>query len=64
MEKTSHEEERICLAEAVKAACLQAALASYQHAKMSGLCHEGAWDLAVDAIKALDVEAVLRDLAG
>ena len=64
MEKTSHEEERLRLAEAVKAACLQAAIAAYQHAKMSGLCQEGAWDLAVDAIRALAVDAVLRDFPG
>ena len=45
------------------AACLQAAIESYESAKMSGLCHEGAWDLVVDAIKTLDVDAVLRELS-
>jgi len=59
----SNDEQRR-IAEAVKAASLKAAIEAYQHAKMSGLCQEGAWELAVDAIKSLDVEAVLRQLPG
>ncbi len=55
-------EERRRIAEAVKAACLQAALEAYQHAQLSGLCREGAWDLAVDAIRSLDVTKVLEKL--
>ena len=50
------------IAEAVRAACLRAALEGYEHAAISGLCHEGAWECAVDAIRALDIEALLRDL--
>lgn len=57
-------DEKRRIAEAVKAASLKAAIEAYQHAKMSGLCQEGAWELAVDAIKSLDVEAVLRQLPG
>ena len=30
------------LAEAVRAACVAAALRGYEEARMSGLCHEGA----------------------
>ncbi|MDE2089397.1 MAG: acetyltransferase [Gammaproteobacteria bacterium] len=52
------------IAEAVRAACLRAALEGYEHAAISGLCHEGAWECAVDAIRALDIEALLRDLNG
>lgn len=59
---TNDEQRRI--AEAIKAACLKAAIEAYQHAKMSGLCQEGAWELAMDAIKSLDTEAVLRQLPG
>lgn len=50
------------LAEAIRAACVQAALAGYEDAAMSGLCHEGAWECAIDAIRSLDVEAVLREI--
>lgn len=57
-------DEKRRIAEAVKAASLKAAIEAYEYAKMSGLCQEGAWELAVDAIKSLDVEAVLRQLPG
>ena len=52
------------IAEAVRAACLRAALEGYENAAISGLCHEGAWECAVDAIRVLDIEALLRDLNG
>ncbi len=57
-------EEQLQIARAVKEACLQAALESYEHAKMSGLCHEGAWDLAMDALKSLDVTRVIESIPG
>ncbi len=50
------------VATAVKAACLQEAIAAYQLGKLSGLCQEGAWDLALDAIRSLDVGKVLETL--
>jgi hypothetical protein len=55
-------EERRKVAEAVRAACLQAALSGYEDASMNGLCHEGAWEVAVDAIRSLNVEAIVRRL--
>jgi hypothetical protein len=48
------------LAEAIRAACLQAALDGYEDARMDGLCHEGAWENAIEAIRGLDIEAVLK----
>lgn len=57
-------QEQLQIARAVKEACLRAALDSYEHAKMSGLCHEGAWDLAIDALKSLDVTRVIESLPG
>jgi hypothetical protein len=50
------------IAEAVKAACVRAAQAAYERAAADGLCDEGAWEVAVDAIRDLDIEAVLRSL--
>jgi len=47
------------LAEAVREACLKAALDAYQQAAMSGLCGEGASECAVGAIRALDLEAII-----
>lgn len=47
------------LAEAVRAACLEAAREAYQQAALAGLCHEGAMELALDAIRALELEPLL-----
>ncbi len=51
------------IAEAVRAACVRAALEGYEQAGMDGLCHEGAWEAAVDAIRGLDLNAIIRDKA-
>jgi hypothetical protein len=47
------------LAEAVRAACVAAAVRAYEEAGRSGLCAEGRWECAVDAIRALDLDAFL-----
>ena len=47
------------LAEAVRQACLNAARAGYENAGISGLCEEGRWECALDALRALDLEAVI-----
>ncbi len=62
MNRSPSNDKKRRIAEAVKAACLKAAIEAYQHALVSGLCREGAWDLAVDAMKSLDVEEVLAQL--
>jgi len=48
------------LAEAVRAACIRAALDGYRDAAISGLCHEGAFEAALDAIRMLDLRAVIE----
>lgn len=48
------------VAEAVRAACLQAALDGYERAGLGGLCEEGRWEMVVDAIRALDLDAIAR----
>jgi hemerythrin-like domain-containing protein len=47
------------LAERVRSACLQAASAAYEQAGISGLCGEGRWELALQAMKAVDVAPLL-----
>lgn len=37
-------------------ACIEAALRRYEEAKISGLCHEGAWEIAVDTLRKLSFE--------
>ncbi len=52
------------LAEAVRRACIRAVLDGYQQAAISGLCHEGAFEAGVDAIRMLDLEVLLRQHDG
>ena len=51
------------IAEAVRQACIEAAQSAYEQAGISGLCAEGRWELAVDAMRSLDVKAVLEGLS-
>lgn len=56
------EAERI--AEAVKELCLEVVLRAYEEGGISGLCAEGRWELAVDALRHLDTGPLLRQLSG
>lgn len=49
---------------AVRDACLEAAREGYEQAAMAGLCHEGAVEASLDAIRMLDLAAVLAELDG
>ncbi len=49
------------MADAVRLACIRAALEGYENAAISGLCHEGAWEAAISAMKMLDLEAILHE---
>jgi hypothetical protein len=55
--------ERLALAQAVRTACLQAAIASCEDARMDGLCWEGAWEAAIEALRTVDLEQIVRDHA-
>ncbi|OUC09245.1 hypothetical protein RY27_04080 [Litorilinea aerophila] len=55
-----HEQEQLRLAEQVRQACIQAALEGYEMATLSGLCHEGAWEMAVDAMRSLNLQRLLQ----
>jgi hypothetical protein len=47
------------VAVAVREACLKIARQAYENAGISGLCEEGRWECAVDAIRSLDLESVI-----
>ncbi|MBZ0143953.1 MAG: hypothetical protein K8F56_10250 [Rhodocyclaceae bacterium] len=47
------------IAEAVRRACVDAALEAYEDAQIRGLCREGAWEVAIEAVRTLDVAAVI-----
>jgi len=55
------DDPRLRQAELIRAACLEAATRAYEQASISGLCGEGAWEVARAAIERLDVEKVIRD---
>jgi hypothetical protein len=56
-----HDDQRR-LAEAVRAACRKVAQEAYEGAAMSGLCEEGAIEVALGAITAMDLDAVIAAL--
>ncbi|MEJ2686333.1 MAG: acetyltransferase [Gammaproteobacteria bacterium] len=56
---TEPTEQQRHVARQVRDACVRAALEAYEQAGMSGLCHEGAWECAVGAMRSLDLDAVL-----
>lgn len=51
------------LAAAVRNACVLAALDGYERAQIAGLCQEGAWECAVDAMRMVDLKSILHDPA-
>ena len=46
------------LAERVRAALIEAATAAYDDAAIRGLCAEGAWEVAVGAMRGLDLSRI------
>jgi len=52
------------LAQRVRQVCLRAALEAWEEGGIAGLCAEGRWELAVDAVRALDLEPLLVEDRG
>jgi len=48
----------------VRAALIGAALAAYEDAAMRGLCAEGAWEVAVGAMRGLDLSPIALEAPG
>lgn len=59
---TDQNEQR-ALAEAVRDACIEAALAGYEDASISGLCGEGALEVAISAMRRLEPDALVEAAA-
>lgn len=64
MERKISEDKLGEAAEAVRAACLCAAMDGYERAGLGGLCEEGRWEMVIDAIQSLDVDAIARKAVG
>lgn len=57
-----NEEQKIAIAEAIRQACLEQLLGSYENARFDGLCHEGAWEVAVDSLRALNMKTLVKNI--
>ncbi len=55
------ESDALRLAEAVRAACVAAAERAYADGDVRGLCAEGRWELALEAVRDLDLRAILAE---
>ena len=49
------------LAKRIRDACLEALLQAYEDAGIQGLCAEGRWEVAVGALKRVELEPLLRE---
>ncbi len=49
------------LAEAVRTACLKAALDAYEEGGILGLCAEGRWEYAISTLQQLDLKTLIQD---
>ncbi|MCO5195629.1 MAG: hypothetical protein M9930_20405 [Anaerolineae bacterium] len=50
------------LATAVRDRCFSAALTAYKDASIDGLCHDGARECALEAMRAIDLETVVSNV--
>jgi hypothetical protein len=50
------------LVKRIRETCIQAALQAYEDAGILGLCEEGRWEAAVDALRTVDLAPLLREL--
>lgn len=57
-------EEITEVAERVRNRCIEAALHAYEEAGISGLCAEGRWEMAIQAMRCLDLNTVLQSAPG
>lgn len=53
--------ERLQIAETIRRACIEIAIQAYEDAGLSGLCLDGRWEYAVDAIRGFDLRPLLAD---
>jgi hypothetical protein len=59
MRMTSTKEDEAL--ERIRRACLEAAQRAYEDAGLRGLCAEGRWEAAIDAMRVLDLRALMAN---
>jgi hypothetical protein len=55
-------DERLQIAETVRRVCIETAIRAYEDAGLSGLCHAGRWECAVDAMRGVRLRSLVRSL--
>jgi len=61
VDERDNDDQMLRFAESVRAACIKAAIEGYQHASISGLCGEGAFENAVSAMRVANLTDVLKE---
>lgn len=56
-------DDRLRIAELVRERLMRAAEGAYEDTGIQGLCAEGRWEVAVGAMKSVDLEALLAEFA-
>ena len=46
--------------EKIRQACIDAAIDAYEDAGLRGLCQEGRWELAIDAMKHVNLDPIVK----
>jgi hypothetical protein len=59
MDENTGISEIVLIAEKIKNACIRTALESFESASNDGICCEGAWECAIDAIKNINTLEIL-----
>jgi len=47
-------------ADLIRKECIKAAIEAYETATQDGVCHEGAWECAIDAMRSIDLQEILK----
>lgn len=55
--------DMVRVAQAVRRACVRAAVDGYEEGGLSGLCAEGRFEMAIDSMQALDLDGTLPGCA-
>lgn len=64
MSSTVETETRQALAERVRKALMEAAASAYEDARISGLCGEGAWEIAYGTMRDLKLAPAVKASQG
>jgi hypothetical protein len=48
------------VAHAVREACIRVALDGYEQGGLGGLCADGRFEMAIDSVRALDLDGIVR----